>query len=79
MSPNADKGAINALGSSVPKLWLVHFAAFVAAQERERIAKLSADLAGTSDFDKSTCDYLAATIRALNTEGDGNDKQPASD
>lgn len=50
------------------------FAALVAARERERIAKLIADLAGTSDFDKSTCDYLAAAIRALNTEGEGNDR-----
>lgn len=37
MNPNADKGAVNALGSSVPLSWLDHFAALVAARERERL------------------------------------------
>ena len=39
MNPNADKDAVNALGSSVPRHWLEHFAALVASRERERMDK----------------------------------------
>lgn len=65
MKPNADKGAVNALGSSVPLSWLAHFAALVAARERERIAEMAQRTvwAGREFADR---------IRALNTEGEGN-------
>ena len=67
MNPNADKGAVNALGSSVPLSWLDHFAALVAARERERIAEMAQCTvwAGREFADR---------IRALNTEGDGHDR-----
>jgi hypothetical protein len=50
---------------------LVKFADLVAARERERIAEMAQCTvwAGREFADR---------IRALNTEGEGNDKQPAS-
>lgn len=51
MNPNADKGAVNALGSSVPLSWLDHFADLVAARERERIDVLRAALKPFADFE----------------------------
>lgn len=65
MNPNADKDAINALGSSVPLSWLDHFAALVAAQTKEQCAQYM-ESCGRHGH--------AAAIRALNTEGEGNDR-----
>ncbi len=45
MNPNADKGAVNALGSSVPQHWIEHFAALVAARERERLTSAAMESA----------------------------------
>lgn len=82
MNPNADKDAVNALGSSVPQHWLERFAALVAARERERCAQLcEEDQSEAMEWTGTSCpgNYFATAIRALNTEGEGNDKQPASD
>ena len=67
LNPNADKDAVNALGSSVPRHWLEHFAALLAARERERIAEMAQRTvwAGREFADR---------IRALNTEGDVDDR-----
>lgn len=73
MNPNADKGAVNALGSSVPLSWLDHFAALVAARERERCAQLC-ESEWSNIAEKMYGAQLAAAIRALNTEGEGNDR-----
>lgn len=35
MSPNEDPKAVNALGNSVPLLWLTQFATLIAVRERE--------------------------------------------
>lgn len=78
MNPNADKGAVNALGSSVPLSWLDHFAALVAARERERCAQLILDAEDwrapgwISTICPITTQAIAAAIRALNTEGEGH-------
>lgn len=67
MNPNADKGAVNALGSSVPQHWLEHFAALVAARERERIATW---IEPQRNDVPATGYEFALAIRALNTEGE---------
>lgn len=73
MNPNADKGAVNALGSSVPLSWLDHFAALVAARVKERCAQLC-ESEWSNIAEKMYGAQLAAAIRALNTEGEGNEQ-----
>lgn len=53
-------------------------AALVAARERERIAKVF-DRRAHPVWGFYEPEEPAKIIRALNTEGEGNDKQPASD
>ena len=78
MNPNADKGAVNALGSSVPQHWIENFAALVAARERERVAREFDRRAVLSDGGPAVGWYEpnepAEIVRALNTEGDGHDR-----
>lgn len=56
---------------------LVKFAALVAARERERCAQLcEEDQSEAMEWTGTSCpgNYFAAAIRALNTEGEGNDR-----
>lgn len=70
------------LETETDEFTVASFAALVAARERERVAqefdRLAAAAAGTS-HNWFEADQPAQIIRALNTEGEGNDKQPASD
>lgn len=64
---------------------LDHFAALVAARERERIANHIEDCEAPITVHGARVEIgltariaYANSIRALNTEGEGNDRQPAS-
>ena len=58
---------------------LAKFAALVAARERERCEKAVENSSSCFTSDQAYIKKLAvAAIRALNTEGEGNDRQPAS-
>ena len=81
MNPNADKDAVNALGSSVPQHWLERFAALVAARERERVALHIASgpapmcrYGNRVEIGDAARQAYAVAIRALNTEGEGHDR-----
>lgn len=80
---SADADAIYALEAQAREIErLRKDAALVAARERERCAQLCDTVARSWAFHiaaPSAAKECAAAIRALNTEGEGNDKQPASD
>lgn len=58
---------------------LTKFATLVAARERERCALVALNEPRVWDLDAPDPQHrIAAAIRALNTEGEGNDRQPAS-
>lgn len=58
--------------------FIERLAALVAAQVKERCAQLC-ESEWSNIAEKMYGAQLASAIRALNTEGDVNDKQPASD
>ena len=71
--------------SAIAREWVVspaleHFAALVAAREQERIANLvlTTDAWRNAGWVSTICpttkQAIAAAIRALNTEGEGNDR-----